>query len=62
MTNRWERRLLAQDNTDIGRITFLRDRMAADLRAMTGRLEGVELAIKALQAADEVERDHRRDE
>lgn len=50
--NRWDKRRqierAREAGSDVARIATLRDNMAADLRRIQGRLEGIEMAIRAL--------------
>ncbi len=50
--NRWDRlrqrEAARAADTDVGRVAALRDCLAADLRRLQGRLDGVEMALRAL--------------
>ena len=54
--NRWDKRRqierAREAGSDVARVVTLRDNMAADLRRLQGRLEGIEMAIAILGEPD----------
>ena len=58
--NRWDKRRqierAREAGSDVARIATLRDNMAADLRRLQGRTEGIEMAIAIRGEPDPEER------